>query len=88
MFCLGCADAESIASFQVHQHEHVLSASPIVVFDANLNVLAMEALLTLCHHHNIPGKPNFLGLLLLFYFWGHDTTSHYRDNETSDLVYV
>lgn len=45
---------------QVHQHEDVLSASPIVVFDGNLNVLAMQALLKLCRHHNIPGECHFL----------------------------
>lgn len=44
---------------QVERHEDVLSASPIVVFDGNLNVLAMEALLKLCLHHNIPGECHF-----------------------------
>lgn len=44
---------------QVERHEDVLSASPIVVFDGNLNVLAMEALLKLCRHHNIPGEFRF-----------------------------
>lgn len=44
---------------QVERHEDVLSASPIVVFDGNLNVLAMEALLKLCRRHNIPGECHF-----------------------------
>lgn len=45
-----------IGMFQVLQHENVLSTSPIVVFDANINGPAMRTLLNLCRDHNIPGE--------------------------------
>lgn len=62
---------------QVHRHEAILSASPIVVFDGNLNVLAMEAVLQQCRRHNIPGEIRYKSSLFSIF---------YRYNTKADAV--